>query len=258
MHPAGTHAFVANYGAGSVAAFPIRPDGALGARQSLVRHTGSSAHPTRQTRPHAHAIRTAPDDAFVLAADLGADRLFVYRFDPRHGTLTPHEPPAAVARAGSGPRHFAAHPSGDAVFLINELTSTICARTPGTARGGTLDLPGAISTLPDGFAGENTTAEVTVHPSGRFVYGSNRGHDSIAAFRVSEDRTLTLAGFYPTGGKTPRHFAIDPDGGFLLAANQESDSLVLFRIDQETGALAKTGACATVPSPVFVGMPLAR
>ena len=206
---------------------------------------------------HAHAIRTAPDDGFVLAADLGADRLFVYGFDPRRGTLTPNEPPAAVVPAGSGPRHFAAHPSGDALFLINELTSTIASYAWDGIRG-TLDLRGVRSTLPDGFAGENTTAEVTVHPSGRFVYGSNRGHDSIAAFRVNDDHTLTLAGFYSTGGKTPRHFAIDPDGGFLLAANQDSHSLVLFRLDQETGALAKTGACATVPTPVFVGMPLPR
>ncbi len=181
----------------------------------------------------------------------------MYRFDARRGTLTPNEPPAAVVPAGAGPRHFAAHPSGGAVFLINELSSTIASYGWDSTRG-TLGLLGMVSTLPDGFAGENTTAEVTVHPSGRFVYGSNRGHDSIAAFRVNENGTLTRAGVYPAGGRTPRHFAIDTSGGFLLAANQESDSLVLFRIDQNTGSLAETGARATVPSPAFVAMPRAR
>lgn len=253
----GTHAFVANYSAGSVAAFPIRADGGVAAASVLVQHTGSSAHPTRQKAPHAHAIRAAPGGAFVLAADLGADKLFVYRFDAQRGTLTPNDPPAAVASAGAGPRHFAWHPSGDAVFLINELNSTIATYAWDDSRG-RLDLRGVVSTLPDGFAGENTTAEVTVHPSGRFVYGSNRGHDSIAAFRVSDGRTLTRVGLYPTGGKTPRNFAIDPSGDFLLAANHESDSLVLFRIDQQSGALVETGARATLPSPVFVGMPRMR
>ena len=254
VHPAATHVFVANYTAGSVAALAILPDGALGAMSSLVRHTGSSAHRTRQAAPHAHAIMSAPGGAFVLAADLGADRLLVYRFDPADGALTPHEPPAAVARAGAGPRHLAWHPSGRAAFLINELDSTISTYAWNGASG-TLELRDTISTLPDSFTGENITAEVRVHPSGRFVYGSNRGHDSIAAFRAGGDSTLTLAGFYPTGGRTPRNFALDPAGEFLLAANQESDSLVLFRIDQRSGALLETGAHAAVPSPVFVGMP---
>ena len=259
VHPAGTHAFVANYSAGSVAVFPIRPDGGVSAASAVAQHAGSSVHPTRQKRPHAHAVRTASGDAFVVATDLGADRLFVYRFDAQRGTLTPNEPPSAVLSAGSGPRHFAEHPSGDAVFLINELTSTIVSYAWDSAHG-TLELRATISTLPPGFAGAdlNTAGEVAVHPSGRFVYGSNRGHDSIAAFHVNEDRTLTRVDIYPAGGKTPRHFAVDPGGGFLLAANQESHSLVLFRIEQETGALIDTGARASAPSPAFVGMPLPR
>jgi len=259
VHPAGGHVFVANYGTGSVAVFPIRADGGLCAASDLVQHAGSSAHPTRQRGPHAHAVRSAPGDRFVIATDLGADRLFVYRFDPERGTLTPNDPPAAVLSAGSGPRHFAAHPSGDALFLMNELTSEIASYAwDGTH--GTLDFRDAISTLPEGFAGEdvNTTGEVTVHPSGRFVYGSNRGHDSIAAFRVRDDRTLTRVDIYSAGGETPRHFAIDPGGGFLLAANQVSHSLVLFRIEQETGVLIDTGARAVAPSPACVGMPLPR
>jgi 6-phosphogluconolactonase len=259
VHPAGTHAFVANYSAGSVAVFPLRADGGISAASAVVQQSGFSAHPTRQKGPHAHAVRTAPGGTFVIATDLGADKLLVYRFEAQRGTLTPNEPPGAVISAGSGPRHFAAHPSGDAVFLINELTSTLASYAwDGTQ--GTLDLRATCSTLPDGFSGEhpNTAGEVAVHPSGRFVYGSNRGHDSIAAFRVNDDRTLTRVGVHPTGGKTPRHFAVDPDGGFLLAANQESHSLVLFRIEQETGALADTGARASAPSPAFVGMPLPR
>jgi 6-phosphogluconolactonase len=253
VDPTGTHAFVANYTAGSVAVFPIGADGGVAPASTLVQHTGSGAHPTRQEGPHAHAIRIAPGGAFVLTADLGADRLFVYRFDRRRGTLTANDPSGAAALPGSGPRHFAWHASGDTVFVINELSSTIATYAWDGARG-TLDLRGAVSTLAGGFAGENTAAEVTVHPSGRFVYGSNRGHDSIAAFHVSDDCTLTRVGLYPTGGKTPRHFSIDPRGELLLAANQESDSLVLFRIDQQSGVLVDTGAHVTVPSPAFVSM----
>jgi 6-phosphogluconolactonase len=256
VDPLGAHVFVANYSAGSVAVFPTRADGGVTPASTLVRHTGSGARPARQQGPRAHAIRIAPGGAFVLAADLGADRLFVYRFDAQRGTLAPNDPPAAVARPGSGPRHFAWHPSGDTVFVINELDSTLATYAWDGTRG-TLDLRGVVSTLVDGFVSENLTAEVAVHPSGRFVYGSNRGHDSIVVFHVSEDRTLTRVGLYPTGGRTPRHFSIDPRGELLLAANQESDSLVLFRIDHQTGALVETGAHVTVPSPVFVGMPWA-
>jgi 6-phosphogluconolactonase len=254
VHPAGTHVFVANYRTGSVAVFPVRSDGGLAPASALVEHRGSSVHATRQQRPYAHSIRMAPGNRFVLAADLGADRLFVYRFDPVHGTLILHDPAAAVAAPGAGPRHVTAHPSGHAVILVNELNSTLASYAWDGARG-TLDLRALVSTLPDGFSGENTAAEVAVHPSGRFVYSSNRGHDSIAAFRAGREWTLTPAGAYSTGGRTPRHFAIDPSGDLLLVANQESDSLVLFRLDRETGALADTGARARVPSPAFVAMP---
>ena len=253
VNAAGSYAFVANYGAGSVAALPIREDGGVKPASAVVQHTGSGPHGTRQTHAHAHSIRAMPGSPFVLAADLGADQLFVYRFDESTGVLQPHQPPSAAASPGAGPRHFAAHPSGDAVFLMHELSSTIASYAWDGAAG-TLHKRGEVSTLPEGFTGENTTAEVTVHPTGRFVYGSNRGNDSIAAFRVAADRTLTRIGVYPTGGKTPRHFAIDPSGAFLIAANQESDTIALFRIDSETGALADTGTRARVPSPVYVGM----
>jgi 6-phosphogluconolactonase len=253
VNEAGTYAFVANYGAGSVAAFPVRDDGGVKPASSVVQHTGSGPHATRQTRAHAHSIRPIAGSPFVLAADLGADQLFVYRFDESTGTLKPHVRPSVAASPGAGPRHFAPHPSGDAVFVMNELSSTIASYT-WEAGAGSLHKRGEVSTLPEGFTGENTTAEIAVHPSGRFVYGSNRGNDSIAAFRIGDDRALTRIGVYPTAGRTPRHFAVDPTGAFLIAANQESDTIVLFRIDEESGALADTGARATVPSPVYVGI----
>ena len=251
---AGTHAFVANYTSGSVAALPILPDGGLAPPSSIVQQRGAGPHPTRQPGPRAHAIRMAPGDEYVLSADLGADRVFVYRFDPVDGRLSLHEAGTAVAAPGAGPRHLVAHPSGDTIYVVNELDSTVAWHAWDPMRG-TLVPRGAVSTLPADCAGENTTAEVAVHPSGRFVYASNRGHDSIAVFRVGEDRSLTRVGAYATGGRTPRHFAVDDEGRFVLVANQDSDSLVLFRIDTDTGALMPTGAVATVPSPTFVGMP---
>jgi 6-phosphogluconolactonase len=253
VHPAGTHVFVANYRSGSVAALPTGSDGALRPASSVVQHRGSSVHPVRQDGPHPHSVRIAPGNEFVLAADLGCDGVFVYRFDPLEGRLSPHEPPAIVASAGAGPRHLAVHPSGGAVFVINELDSTVTSYVWDRTRG-TLYQHGVVSTVPDEFDGENTAAEVAVHPSGRFVYGSNRGHDSIAAFRIGDNGTLSPVGIYSSGGRTPRHFAIDASGTFLLAANEESDSLILFRIDLESGVLSETHTQATVDSPVFVGI----
>jgi 6-phosphogluconolactonase len=188
----------------------------------------------------------------VLAADLGIDRVLVYRFDAATGALAPHQPASMTTRPGAGPRHVAPHPSADAVFVMNELSSTL-ASYGWDRRRGTLDPRGELSTLPEEFTGENTTAEVVVHPSRRFVYGSNRGHDSIAVFRIGDGGALLRVGIYSTGGRTPRHFAIDPSGAFLLAANQESNALVLFHVDQKTGALADAGARVDAPAPVFVG-----
>jgi 6-phosphogluconolactonase len=253
VHGSGTHVFVANYGAGSVAAFPILPNGGVAPASSMVQHRGASAHPTRQRRAHAHSIRPAPGGSFVLAADLGIDRVLVYRFDAALGTLAPHHPASITTRPGAGPRHLALHPSGEAVFVMNELSSTL-AWCAWDGERGTLDPRGEVSTLPEEFTGENTTAEVVVHPSGRFVYGSNRGHDSIAVFRIDEGGVLARVGIHSTGGRTPRHFALDPSGAFLLAANQESNTIVLFHVDPKTGALTDAGARAEAPSPVFVGM----
>lgn len=255
VHPSGRWLLVANYGGGSAAVLPIREDGRLGDATGFVQHHGSSVNPRRQEAPHAHCVQTDPTGRFAFVADLGLDRVMIYRFDAGQGTLTPNEPPAAAVEPGSGPRHFTFLPRAGGprfAYVINELASTITAFRYRPRRGA-LEPVQTVSTLPVGFSGSNSTAEVQAHPSGRFLYGSNRGHDSIAGFRVDpESGRLTPIGHTPTRGRTPRNFGIDPTGRYLLAANQDSDSVVVFRIDPESGALVETGQTITVPMPVCV------
>ena len=188
-------------------------------------------------------------------ADLGLDKVMVYRFDPAGGKLLPHDPPAACVAPGAGPRHLAFHPAGRFAYVINEMASTVTAFAYDAPRG-VLTEDQTLSTLPPGFHGRSWTAEVRVHPSGRFLYGSNRGHDSIAVFAIdAQTGRLTVIAHEPTQGRTPRHFAIAPTGDWLLAANQDSDTLVVFRIDLQTGRLTPTGSQATAPSPVCVVFP---
>ncbi len=199
-----------------------------------------------------HSINLDAANRFAFVADLGADKVMIYRFDPAKGTLTPNDPPSVAIEPGSGPRHFAFHPSGNFAYVINELASTITALAYDAARG-TLKPIGTVSTLPRDFQGENTTAEVRVHPSGKFVYGSNRGHDSIAMFAVDPATgTLTPMGHQGTGGKTPRNFNIESDGKFLLAANQDSGTINVFRIDAQTGKLEPTSHSVEIPKPVCI------
>ncbi|HET8631087.1 MAG TPA: lactonase family protein [Thermomicrobiales bacterium] len=246
----GRVALVANYTSGSVAAYPLGADRGLGAATSVHQHAGSGPNPKRQAGPHAHSIQPDPTNRFALAADLGLDRVLVYRLDPARGTLEPDDPPAAALPPGSGPRHLAFHPDGRHVYVIGELDSTLTACIWDAERG-TLEPFQTVSTLPAGFAGVNSCADVHVAPSGRFVYGSNRGHDSVAVFAVDQATgALEPAGHTPTGGRTPRNFAITPSGAFLLAANQDTDSVVTFRLDGATGQLASTGQVTSVPSPV--------
>lgn len=243
---------VANYSGGSVAALPIGVDGRLGAPASVVPHAGSSVHPTRQRRPHAHAIEVSPDNRFALAPDLGIDRVQVYRLDAARATLTPHTPSGIALPPGSGPRHLAFHPLGRFVYVINELLCTMSVFAYDAANGELRDVQ-ILSTLP---AGETvrpgfSTAEVIAHPSGRFLYGSNRGHDSIVVYAIdASSGRLTWLQNEPTQGRTPRHFAIDPTGTWLLAENQASDTVAVFRIDAQTGRLRPTGQLLAVPSPV--------
>lgn len=248
----GKNVLVANYSGGSIACLPVGDDGRLGDATAFIQHEGSSVHPKRQQGPHAHSINLDAANRFAFVADLGLDKVLVYRFDPAKGTLTPNDPPAVSIEPGSGPRHFAFHPNGRFAYVINELKSTVTAFAYDAERG-TLQTLQTVSALPEGFDGPSTTAEVQVHPSGKFLYGSNRGHDSIAMFAIdSATGRLTPLGHEPTQGKNPRNFGIDPTGAYLLAANQDGDNVVAFRIDRATGKLRPTGQSIHVPMPVCV------
>lgn len=249
---AGKYAFCANYGGGSAAALPIGDDGRLGKATGVVQHKGSSVNKSRQKEPHAHSINLDAANRFAFVADLGLDKVLVYRFDAAKGTLTPNDPPHAAVKPGAGPRHFAFHPSGKYAYVINELNSTITVFTYDAGKG-TLRPIQTVSTLPSGYKGSTSTAEVVVHPSGKFLYGSNRGQDSIAVY-VIDGKTgqLTLTGHQGKGIKVPRNFAVDPSGKFCLVANQAGNSVVVFRIDSRTGALEPTGHMARIDAPVCV------
>ncbi len=248
----GKWVLVANYTGGNLAVLPIQPDGSLGAAVQVVRHEGWSVNGQRQNEPHAHSINLDAANRVAVAADLGIDKLMIYQFDATNGRLSAADCPAVRAAPGSGPRHFAFHPNGKQAFVINEINSTLTSLRYDPKKA-TFEEVMTISTLPGGkpVAG-NTTADVRVHPTGKFVYGSNRGHDSIAIFRLESRGKLVPVGCESTQGKTPRGFGIDPTGQWLLAANQDSDSVVVFRIDPKTGALTPTGQKIEVGKPVCV------
>ncbi|MBP6506080.1 MAG: lactonase family protein [Opitutaceae bacterium] len=243
---------IANYHTGVVASLPIRADGTLGPAGSIIQHAGHSVHPSRQESPHVHSVTLSPDNRFVIVCDLGLDKIFTYALDPAAATLTPASVPFVASAPGAGPRHAAFSPDGRHVFVINELGSTLVSYRYDAATGALTPLD-TQSTLPADFQGESSTAEVRVHPNGRFVYGSNRGHDSIAVFACdAATGRLTLVEHVPTGGKNPRNFTLSPDGAWLVAANQNSDSLRVFRVDAQTGRLQAVAGSATVPMPVCV------
>jgi len=254
LDKAGKNALVANYGNGIVAVLPIGSDGKLAEATCAIEHIGGSTNPARQKEPHAHSINLDAANHFAFAADLGTDKVYVYRFDGAKGKLTPNDPPAADIAPGSGPRHFAFHPSGKYAYVINELANTVVAFQY-DAEKGVLNTIQTITTLPENFKGDSYTAEVVVHPSGKFLYGSNRRHDSIAAFSIDESTgKLTSVGIQGDKIKEPRNFAIDPTGKFLLVGNQNSDSVVVFRIDEASGKLEPTGKSIAVPTPVCLRM----
>lgn len=248
----GKTVLVANYGSGSVAALAVKEDGSLAEASSSVQHTGSGPDPRRQRGPHAHSIHVSPDNRFAVAADLGLDQVLVYRLDPARSALEPNDPPFAKTDPAAGPRHFAFHPGGRHVFVINEMSSSLTSFAWDAARGALKPLQ-TVSTLPKDFQGENSCAEVQAHPNGRFVYGSNRGHDSIAVFAVDRGKgTLTPVEHVSTQGKTPRNFGIDPTGSWLFAANQTSGGVVMFRIDPKSGRLTPANQTLEVSMPVCV------
>ena len=248
----GKYVLVANYTGGSIAAFPISDDGKLGNSSAFVQHTGHGLNPKRQEAAHAHSIDLSPDERFAFVDDLGLDELLVYKFNKSKGSLKPNNPPFAKLDAGAGPRHFALHPSGQFAYVVSELASTVTAFSI-DLKTGTLHRSQSISTLPDDFKGENDDAEIRMHPSGKFLYASNRGHDSIAVFAIDSSKgTLTPIEHTSTGGKTPRSFEIDPAGTLLFAENQQSNNIVIFRIDEKTGKLTPTGKVLEVGQPVCV------
>jgi 6-phosphogluconolactonase len=252
LDKSGRYLMVSNYNGGSVAIFPILNDGQLGERTAFVRHEGSSVNPDRQTGPHAHFMQVANDNRYAIVADLGLDQLFVYRFDAVTGSLKPGNPAFVKVDPGAGPRHAAFAPSGKFLYAVNELNSTVTVFAY-KAASGTLHRQQTIPALPAKFTGTNTTAEIVVDASGRFLYVSNRGNDSIAAFSIDRyNGTLTSLGWVSSGGKTPRDFAIDPTGKWLFAANQDSNNIQLFHIDPKNGRLKPANGSLTVKSPVCV------
>jgi 6-phosphogluconolactonase len=248
---AGKNVLVANYGGGSVAVLPVDSDGILGRASCFVQHTGSSADKDRQEAPHAHSVNLDPANHFAMVCDLGLDKVFVYKFDPAAGKITPNDPPAASLPPGSGPRHFAWHPNGKFAYVCSEMTSMVTALAYDAAKG-ELAILNTLSTLPAPHKG-NSTAETVVHPNGKFVYVSNRGHNSIATFAIDgATGKIKALGHQGEGIKTPRNFNIDPSGKWMVVANQDGDSLIVFAINPETGELKPTGQKVEVGAPVCV------
>ncbi len=246
----GRFVLLANYTGGNVTVFPVQSDGSLGEATDMKQDRGSSANQERQEGPHAHCILLDPANRFAYSCDLGTDKIMIYRFDARNGKLLPAQEPWAQVKPGTGPRHLAFHPSGKYIFVLNELHSTVTAFARDPEKGSLRELQ-TLTTLPQDFTRTNTSADIHVSLDGRFLYCSNRGHDSIAIFTIDpRNGTLTSVGNESTRGMTPRNFAIDPTGAFLLVANQKSDNIVAFRVDQRTGRLSSTGHIAEVPSPV--------
>ncbi|MBM3811016.1 MAG: lactonase family protein [Acidimicrobiia bacterium] len=248
----GKNLLAANYGSGSAAVLPINNDGSLKEHSSVMQHAGSSVDPKRQQGPHAHSVNLSADNRFAVVADLGLDQILVYKFDPAKGTLAPNDPPYAKVKPGAGPRHFSFHPGGRFAYVINEMQSTVTAFSYNAKAGSFAELQ-TITSLPADFTANNSTAEVLVHPSGKFLYGSNRGHNSIAVFAIDSAKgTLTPVQHASTQGEIPRNFNMDPSGSFLIAGNQNTDNMVVFKIDAATGRLTPTGQNIEIGAPVCI------
>jgi 6-phosphogluconolactonase len=254
IDPAGKNVLIANYGAGSCGVLPIKADGSLAEMSCYVKHSGEVADAKRQGGPHGHSINLDAAGKFAFCADLGLDKVMIYKYDADAGTLTANDPAFAATARRAGPRHFAFHPSGKFAYVINEIDCTITAFAYDPAKG-SLTTIDTVSTLPPGVdvVPQFSTAEVQVHPSGRFVYGSNRTQDSIVAFSVDQATgKLTLVGHQNEGIKTPRNFGIDPTGKYAVVCNQAGNDVLVFAIDPQTGALAKQVSRIEVAMPVCV------
>jgi len=248
----GKAAFVANYDGGSATSFQVLRNGGLSRAVSHFQYSGHGADPQRQAAPHTHCTTVSPDNRYVLVNDLGLDRISVYHLDPLTAALTPNDPPFYEALPGSGPRSFAFHPSGKWAYSLNEIANTVDVLAWDAERGALTRLQN-ISTLPEGFNGSNTTATVAVDSSGRFVYASNRGDNSIAVFSIDDrDGKLKPVQHMDCGGKTPRHFALDPGNEWLLVANEDSSNIVVFARNTRSGVLTPTGREYPVSHPVCI------
>lgn len=247
----GRNLLVANYGSGSVVVLPIEDDGKLGPPSSTDQHKGRGTDPQRQEGPHAHCANLDPANRYALSCDLGLDKVFVYQFDAAKHAIAPGDPPTAGVAPASGPRHLAFRPDGKFIYVVTEMGCTVIAFAYDSDRG-VLRQVQSVSTLADDFGGEKSGAEIMVHPSGKFLYCSNRGAaNNIAAFRIDPDSgKLTPVRRVSTQGKAPRSFGIDPTGTWLLVGNQDTSNVVVFRIDPETGELKPNGVSANVPTPV--------
>jgi len=240
----------ANYRDGYVASMAIHADGTLDAPQ-IIRHEGRGTHPTRQEKPHVHSVTVSPDNRHVVVCDLGLDQIFTYELGVTQAKLAPANPPFVATAPGAGPRHFKFSPDAAHAYAINELANTIVAYDYDATRGA-LTPRQTVSSLPPDFTGENTTAEIRVHPNGRYLYGSNRGHDSIAVYGIAATGELSLSEIVPSGGRTPRNFALSPNGRWLVCGHQDTPLITVFRVDPATGRLARTphtapiGACVCV------------
>jgi 6-phosphogluconolactonase len=248
IDPSGKCVMIANYSGGNIGSLPIKEDGSLGEMASLIQHTGKSVDKRRQEAPHAHSINPDAAGKYAFAADLGTDEIRGYTIDTTTAKLTPHH--IVKVPAGGGPRHFTFHPNGKFAYTNNEMTSSVSCFTYDAATGTLTPLGNPVSTLPDDFKGNNSTAEIRCHASGKFLYVSNRGHNSIAQFNINSNGTITPARQTSTEGKTPRNFGLV--GKFLLAANQDTSNVVVFEIDAETGKLVPTGSSVKVGNPVCV------
>jgi 6-phosphogluconolactonase len=252
LDDSGKNVLVANYGSGSVAVYQVAADGRLSEATSFVQHQGSSVNKQRQEGPHAHCVALDAANKFAFVCDLGLDKVMIYRFDAQNGKITPNDPPSASIKPGSGPRHITFGKDGKFAYVNNEMASTVTVFSYDENNGALSEIQ-TISTLPPDFKGNSSTAEIAVHPSGKFLYVSNRGHDSIATYNIDPGKgTLTFLEAHPTGGKTPRHFAITPNGNHLLMENQGSGNITLAAIDPQTGRLTDVGTPAQVASPVCV------
>lgn len=245
---------VANYSSGSVASLPVREDGSLGEASSFFQHEGSSIDTARQEGPHAHCFVISPDNRFALAADLGLDQVLGYRLDAKLAKLEPGRQPFVRTSPGAGPRHLTFHPKGPYVYVINELKNSVTVFDY-DSESGMLVEGQTISTLPEDFDGTTYCADVKITPDGRFLYGTNRGHDSIAAYRIGDDGRLTLLETEPSLGKGPQNLAITPGGELLVCANMPANNVVVFRIDPQTGGLSPVGQPVSIPSPTCIMMP---